>query len=221
MTRHNLLLFYTKFRFSKSLSDYFLRTLLWGILLNRLLFLEIFFRSTNETFLLLFSLKKASWHFRIGRYLFCTCIRSENPFRSGIKRFALGLILNPQFFTSKNMSHSYTTYTTNVTGLISWLIDWLLVSIRINSKLWIDWLIEWLLFDGLIDWLIDWLMYSTPACGVVGFELYFSFWEFFYFLRMGLFSFSLSNFSLKLKNNLQFIWSRKKTLWNWLQDVFL
>ena len=49
--------------------------------------------------------------------------------------------------------------------LIYWLIAWLVLLIKINSKLWIDWLIEWLGALCLIDRLIDWLLYSTHVHG--------------------------------------------------------
>ena len=54
----------------------------------------------------------------------------------------------------------YTSNVTELDNLVDWLIDWFVLSIKINSKLWIDWLIEWLNWsfpcDRLIDWLIDW-----------------------------------------------------------------
>ena len=54
-------------------------------------------------------------------------------------------------------------YTSNVTRLISRLIAWLVLPIKIKSQLWIDWLIDWMTWSFLFDWLIDWLMYSTRA----------------------------------------------------------
>ena len=51
--------------------------------------------------------------------------------------------------------------------LIDWLLDWSVLSININSKLWIDWLIEWAgAFSSInrsIDWLIDWYTAFAPV----------------------------------------------------------
>ena len=52
---------------------------------------------------------------------------------------------------------------------VDWLIAWLVLSMKINSTLWIDWLIEWFRAFCLIP--NDWLMYSTGARGDAGLAL--------------------------------------------------
>ena len=53
-------------------------------------------------------------------------------------------------------------YTGNITGLTSRLIAWLVLSIKINSRLWIDWL-NWMTWSPLFDRLIDCCIGLAPV----------------------------------------------------------